>query len=70
MVSCQSTDFDREVGRHSKRKSSGYFTRGKLLPDFHCLALVCISMPCILSLYETPKGGAAKLSFATPPAVE
>lgn len=70
MVSCQSTDFDREVGRHSQRKSPACFTRGKLLPDFHCLALVYISMPCILSLYETPKGGAAKLSFATPPAVE
>ena len=70
MVSCQSTDFDREVGRHSQRKSSGYFTRGKLLPDFQCLALVYISMPCFFSLYETPKGGAAKLSFATPPAVE
>ena len=70
MVSCQSTDFDREVGRHSQRKSSVYFTRGKLLPDFPCLALVYISMPCILSLYETPKGGAAKLSFATPPAIE
>lgn len=70
MVSCQSTDFDREVGRHSQRKSPACFTRGKLLPDFQCLALVCISMPCILSLYQTPKGGAAKLSFATPPAVE
>ena len=69
MVSCQSTDFDREVGRHSMRKSSGYFTRDKLLSDFQCLALVYISMPCILSLYQTPKGGAAKLSFATPPAV-
>ena len=70
MVSCQSTDFDREVGRHSQRKSPACFIRGKLLPDFQCLALVCISMPCILSLYETPKGGATKLSFVTPPAVE
>ena len=70
MVSCQSTDFYMEVGRHRQSKSSGYFTRGKLLPEFQCLALVYISMPCFFSLYETPKGGAAKLSFATPPAVE
>ena len=70
MVSCQSTDFDREVGRHSKRKSSGYFTRGKLLTDFQCLAWVYLSMPYILDLYQTPKGGATKLSFVTPPAVE
>ncbi len=70
MVSCQSTVFDREAGRHSQRKSAACFTRGKLLPDFHCLALVYISMPYFFSLYETAKGGAAKLSFATPPAVE
>ncbi len=70
MVSCQSTDFDREVGRHSRRKCPACFTRGKLLPDFQCLALVYISMPCFFSLYETPKGGAAKLRFATPPAIE
>lgn len=57
-------------------QKAGYFIKGKLLCYFRNSALVTYfstlpsassSMPCVLSLYKTPKGDAAKASFATSP---
>ena len=50
-----------------KGKLLRYFRHSALVTYFSALPSASISMLCILSLCQTPKGEAAKTSFATPP---
>ena len=62
-----SPDLAQKTGCFIKGKLLCYFRYSALVTYFSTLPSASLSMPSVLSLYKTPKGDAAKTSFATSP---